>query len=134
MKPNPVKKTVEYCSIGGGHHCLHEVYNAKKGSVLCNKHCRTLRGGVLRFPLMDIDIERPSWCTDETFVRVKVEPFIHNNTEYCRFMDGYSIGESNGRCNLLPLGGTYCPCLRAHIAFDPGMTAERPEACRKLEV
>lgn len=68
---------------------------------------------------------RPPWCTDETYVRVKIEPVVVDGEEYC-------FADEDGSCSHYRHLG-YCAVHKRELTMMRGLI-ERPEACRKLEV
>jgi len=121
MKPNPVKKTVEYCSSGTGFCSCYE-RNNEHGYGHCKKYNRDLTQPYY------MDEHRPLWCTDETFVRVKIEPFIKEGKEYC------FVGMC--KCSaLVQTGATGAQCMVSGESLSLHNDYwERPDECRKLEV
>lgn len=120
MKTNPVKKTVEYCNVLGETKCDQFNYDSG-GDAVCKKHKRGLS-------ILGDRYRRPEWCTNETFVRVKINPLYTDlNLEYCRY--------HGATCNMVfheQNGHDYCRITGDFV--KPTDPLKRPEDCRKLEV
>jgi len=118
MKPNPVKKTVEYCKYDESN-CVFYTNH------YCKKHDKSL------YEL--IHIIRPQWCTDETIVRVQIEPVVFDSKEYC-FLNSASCDQLSLRWDEVGEQQEFRCAITKERGFCGGMQQERPEACRKLEV
>lgn len=126
QKPNPVKKTVEYCNMLGEAKCDQFNYDPG-GDAICKKYKRGLSIERPNGAALGHGYRRPEWCTDDTFVRVKISPAMsYEGEEYCVL--------GNRMCSHLFYEDSYFRCRITLEKLQMSSVYSRPDECRKLEV
>lgn len=119
-KPNPIKRTVEYCYIGDGKGCRFY-----QNGVYCIRYKKRLSCISSSSAL----VQRPELCTDELLIKLPIAPIYYQDQQYCcRGLD---------LCSLLyriDKDTVYCPILNEPILSDTKIMLTRPKKCIESEI